>query len=113
METGRLTLDSIQESDKEDDLGVERDLTYYAIRRKPEVILLNGPSSAGKSSVAKVLRQRLCDSGKPPGATAASVPRRRLSNTCTRKRDMTYALAAATAIQRQSVPRLSALRRRR
>ncbi len=30
-------------------LGVERDLTYYAIHRKPDVILLNGPSSAGKS----------------------------------------------------------------
>jgi len=32
--------------------GKERDLTYYAIRRKPEVILLNGPSSARKSSTA-------------------------------------------------------------
>ena len=28
-------------------LGVERDLTYYAIRQKPDGILLNGPSSAG------------------------------------------------------------------
>ncbi|MBR4194930.1 MAG: GNAT family N-acetyltransferase [Oscillospiraceae bacterium] len=33
-------------------LGIERDLSYYAIRRKPDVILLNGPSSAGKSSPA-------------------------------------------------------------
>ena len=44
-------------------LGVERDLTYYVIRRKPEVILLNGPSSAGKSSIAKALQQKLPDSG--------------------------------------------------
>ncbi len=44
-------------------LREERDLTYYAIHRKPEVVLLNGPSSAGKSSIAKVLQQRLCDSG--------------------------------------------------
>ena len=41
----------------------ERDLTYYAIHRLPDVILLNGPSSAGKSSIAKVLRQLLFDSG--------------------------------------------------
>ena len=34
-------------------LGIERDPTYYAIYRKPDVILLNGPSSAGKSSIAK------------------------------------------------------------
>lgn len=40
-------------------LGVERDLTYYAIRRKTRVLLLNGPSSAGKSSIANVLQQRL------------------------------------------------------
>ncbi len=45
-------------------LGVERDLTYYAIRRKPDVILLNGPSSAGKSSIARVLRQKLRESGR-------------------------------------------------
>ena len=58
METERLILDSIRESDKEDYfnnishdtkvletlakeltyLGKERDLTYYAIRRKSEVI---------------------------------------------------------------------------
>ncbi len=44
-------------------LGVERDLTYYAIHRKPDVILLNGPSSAGKSSIAKALRQKLHDRG--------------------------------------------------
>jgi hypothetical protein len=29
-------------------LGIERDLTYYAIHSKPDVLLLNGPSSAGK-----------------------------------------------------------------
>ena len=40
----------------------ERDLKYYVIRRKPELILLNGPSSAGKSSIAKALRQKLNDS---------------------------------------------------
>ena len=44
-------------------LGVERDLTYYAIHRTPKVLLLNGPSSAGKSSIGKVLRQKLRDSG--------------------------------------------------
>ena len=44
-------------------LGVERDLTYYVIRRKTDVILLNGPSSAGKSSIAGALRQKLQDSG--------------------------------------------------
>lgn len=43
-------------------LGKERDLTYYAIRRKTDVLLLNGPSSAGKSSIAKVLQQRLRES---------------------------------------------------
>ena len=37
----------------------ERDLTNYAIHRKPDVILLNGPSSAGKSSIAKALKQLL------------------------------------------------------
>ena len=41
-------------------LGVERDLTYYAIRKEPAVLLLNGPSSAGKSSIAKALQQKLC-----------------------------------------------------
>ena len=44
-------------------LGVERDLMYYAIHRKPNVILLNGPSSAGKSSIAKTLWQKLHDRG--------------------------------------------------
>ena len=44
-------------------LGIERDLSYYVIRRKPDVILLNGPSSAGKSSIAKALRQKLPDGG--------------------------------------------------
>ena len=43
-------------------LGVERDLRYYAIHRKPDVILLNGPSSAGKSSIAKAIRLKLHDS---------------------------------------------------
>ena len=45
-------------------LGTERDLMYYAIRREPEVILLNGPSSAGKSSIARALRQTLQQSGR-------------------------------------------------
>ena len=45
-------------------LGTERDLTYYAIHRKPDVLLLNGPSSAGKSSIAKALRQRLSEAGR-------------------------------------------------
>ncbi len=40
-------------------LGLERDLTYYVSHRKTDVILLNGPSSAGKSSIAKALRQKL------------------------------------------------------
>ena len=44
-------------------LGIERDLTYYAIHRKQDVILLNGPSSAGKSSIAKALLQLLLDCG--------------------------------------------------
>ena len=46
-------------------LGVERDLTYYAIRRRPELILLNGPSSAGKSSIAKELQKKLSGRGEP------------------------------------------------
>ena len=41
----------------------EWDLTLYAIHKKPDIILLNGSSSAGKSSIAKALRQRLRDSG--------------------------------------------------
>ena len=44
-------------------LGVDRNLTYYAIHRKPDVLLLNGPSSAGKSSIAKAMKQLLLDSG--------------------------------------------------
>ena len=44
-------------------LGVPRDLTYYSIRLKPDAILLNGPSSAGKSSVAEALKQMLPGSG--------------------------------------------------
>ena len=92
METERLIIDPIRETDQEDyfinishDKKVletficryadtleefdfssypgRRDLSDYAIRRKPEVILLNGPSSAGKSSIAKALRQKLTDSG--------------------------------------------------
>ena len=31
--------------------------------KKPELVLLNGPSSAGKSSIAKALRKKLCESG--------------------------------------------------
>ena len=34
-------------------LGVERDLTYYAIRREPDAILLNGSSPAGRSAPAE------------------------------------------------------------
>ena len=52
MTTERLIIDSIRETDKED----------YAIHRKPDVILLNGPSSAGKSSIAKAIRLKLHDS---------------------------------------------------
>ena len=44
-------------------LGIERDLTYYAIHRMPDAILLNSPSSAGKSSIAKALQRKLRDSG--------------------------------------------------
>ena len=44
-------------------LGIERDLTYYAIHRMPDAILLSGPSSAGKSSIAKALQRKLRDSG--------------------------------------------------
>ena len=40
-------------------LGVERDLIYYEIRREPCVLLLNGPSSAGKSSVAAAMLEGL------------------------------------------------------
>jgi chloramphenicol 3-O phosphotransferase len=39
--------------------GTGRNLTYYAVHRKADVILLNGPSSAGKSSIAKALRRKL------------------------------------------------------
>ena len=37
--------------------------TYYVIWRKPDVILLNGSLSTGKSSIAQAMRQKLCDSG--------------------------------------------------
>ncbi|MBO7364094.1 MAG: GNAT family N-acetyltransferase, partial [Lachnospiraceae bacterium] len=47
-------------------LGIERDLTYYAIRRDTDAVLLNGPSSAGKSSIAEQLRRKL-------GVTAVTV----------------------------------------
>lgn len=62
MEKCGMTCDHVSEKELTY-LGVERDLTYYAIRRTPEVILLNGPSSAGKSSIARALRQRLSDAG--------------------------------------------------
>lgn len=39
--------------------GKKRDLTYYSICRKTDVILLNGPSSAGKSSIADRLQKKL------------------------------------------------------
>ena len=47
-------------------LGIERDLTYYAIHSKPDVLLLNGPSSAGKISANVRKRtdlggRRFCD----------------------------------------------------
>lgn len=58
-------------------LGVERDLTYYSISREeyrkqayakkqdePEIILLNGPSSAGKSSIAAKMQNILTNQGK-------------------------------------------------
>ena len=63
MEKCGMTFDHFSEKELSY-LGVERDLTYYVIRRKPKVILLNGPSSAGKSSIAKALRQKLPDSGR-------------------------------------------------
>ena len=62
MEKCGMTYDHVSEKELTY-LGVERDLTYYAIRRGPEVILLNGPSSAGKSSIAGALRQRLSEAG--------------------------------------------------
>lgn len=46
-------------------LGVERDLTYYSISRKKEIILLNGPSSAGKSTIARALKTELCRDDPP------------------------------------------------
>ena len=62
MEKCGMTFDHFSEKELTY-LGAPRDLTYYAIRRKPDVILLNGPSSAGKSSIAKALRQKLFDAG--------------------------------------------------
>ncbi len=51
MEKCGMTYDHFSEKELSY-LGVERDLTYYAIHRKPDVILLNGTSSAGESSLA-------------------------------------------------------------
>ncbi len=45
-------------------LGIGQDPTYYTIYRKPDVILLNSPSSAGKSSIAKGMLQKLRASGR-------------------------------------------------
>ena len=55
MEKCGMTFDHFSEKELTY-LDVERDLTYYAIHRKQDVILLNGPSSAGKSSIAKALK---------------------------------------------------------
>ncbi len=52
MEKCGMTFDHFSEKELTY-LGVERDLTYYAIHRKPDVVLLNGPSSAAKSSIAQ------------------------------------------------------------
>ena len=62
MEKCSMTYDHFSEKELTY-LGIERDLTYYAIHRKQDVILLNGPSSAGKSSIAKALLQLLLDCG--------------------------------------------------
>ena len=62
MEKCGMTYDHVSEKELTY-LGIERDLMYYAIHRKPDVILLNGPSSAGKSSIAKALQQLLLDRG--------------------------------------------------
>ena len=62
MEKCGMTYDHVSEKELTY-LDIERDLTYYVIHRKPDVILLNGPSSAGKSSIAKALKQLLLDSG--------------------------------------------------
>ncbi len=52
------------ETERMNYLGIGRDPTYYAINRKPDVILLNGLSSAGKSSIAKGMLQKLRVSGR-------------------------------------------------
>ena len=62
MEKCGMTYDHVSEKELTY-LGIERDLMYYAIHRKPDLILLNGPSSAGKSSIAKAMKQLLLDSG--------------------------------------------------
>ena len=62
MEKCGMTYDHVSEKELTY-LGIERDLMYYAIHRKPDVILLNGSSSAGKSSIAKAMKQLLLDSG--------------------------------------------------
>jgi len=60
MEKCGMTYDHVSEKELTY-LGIERDLTYYAIHSKPDVLLLNGPSSAGKSSIAKALQLLLLD----------------------------------------------------
>ena len=44
-------------------LGRERDLIYYDLRKSPGVLLLNGPSSAGKSTIARALQKKLLARG--------------------------------------------------
>ena len=51
-------------------LGVERDLVYYAVHRRPGVLLLNGPSSAGKSSIARELL-KLLEGEKVPASVVS------------------------------------------
>ena len=59
-------------------LGAERDLIYYAVRKEPGVLLLNGPSSAGKSSIARELLKQL-ESGGVPASVVSLDDHMRLS----------------------------------